>query len=333
MKTKFTLCIVLAGFFASYNASAQVPDRVGWWQFENDVNLGLATVGTDLVLEGDIVQSDGPNGENWAVNVPLGSYLTMAHGIAANGGGTKVNEWSLQIDFKVPAIDTWYAFFETEDIASSDADLFVAKTEATDIGRVPNSIGSGAVRYTENTISADTWYRMVVTVKNGEFFRIYMDGELWLESPIIQDVDGRYALAPTIYIFQDGDGDDGTLDCSDLAIWDRALTADQVAELGDANVVGIKDLGKARLNNDLQQNYPNPAANFTTFNYKVVESGNVSFTIFNAIGQKVQEIEKGNLPIGKYRLDLNTSDLGNGVYYIQLKSNDRISNQKFTISR
>jgi hypothetical protein len=309
--------------------NATVPERVGWWKFDNPEDLLKATIGVALELTGEQSSVDGPAAGNLATQVPLGSYLTMTHGIEPNGGGELVNEWSLQIDFSVPEIDTWYAFFQTLD---GDADLFIAKTEAPDIGRVPNAIGCGSTLYSTAIVSAETWYRLIVSVKNGESFKIFVDGDLWLDA-LIQDIDGRYGLGPTLGIFQDDDGDDGTINCSELAIWDVALTAPQAYELGDATtgMTGIPNLLGDNQNTDLEQNFPNPFAETTTFNYRLNETGNVSFRIFNANGQLIQTIEQGNMTTGDHQLVINADQLNNGLYYVQMKTGDKVSNRKMTV--
>jgi hypothetical protein len=47
-----------------------------------------------------------------------------------------------------------------------------------------------------------------------------------------QSVDDRFSLQSLLLVFADDDGEDGTIYCSELAIWDQALTAAQAAELG-----------------------------------------------------------------------------------------------------
>ena len=216
----FGLLIVL---FINSTVQAQVPERKGWWKFDDASDLLKADIGNPLTGYG--VSVEGPSANNKAIQVALGSYLTMDHGIAPNGGGSMVNEYTLQIDFSVPETGIWHAFFQTDPTNSSDAELF------TNTG---NSIGVAAEGYTAKGIVADTWYRMIVSVKNGESFKIYMDGTLWLDGNI-SDIDGRFALLSSLLIFADNDGDDGTINCSELGIWDVALDADQVAELGGAN--------------------------------------------------------------------------------------------------
>jgi hypothetical protein len=311
-----------------------VRERMGWWKFDDISDLMKAEIGQPLVPTGTISSVDGPKAGNLAVEVPLGNYLAMTHGIAANGGGTLVNEYSIQWDFSIPATETWYAFLETSATTSDDADLFIAATENGGIGRIPNSIGCGSLLYSAATVSADTWYRMLISVKNGEFFRIYVNGELWLDSPVIQAVDERYGLAPTIYIFQDGDGDDGTLKCSELGIWDVALTDAEATALGDAttNPNGINDLQASKYS-DLGQNYPNPVSHSTTFPYTVRKTGDVSFRILDLTGKEIENIKAGVKTQGEYKFELNTDKLPNGIYNVQMITNSGISIQKMIVLR
>jgi hypothetical protein len=307
-----------------------IRERKGWWKFDDASDMVKAEIGVPLVLTGTQTSIDGPVAGNLATLVPLGSYLDMSHGIPANGGGSLVNEWSLQIDFSVPMIDTWYAFFQTLD---GDADLFVAKTEAPDIGRVPNSIGCGSTRYTEATITADTWYRMLVSVKNEEFFRIYIDGVLWLDAAP-QPLDDRYGLSPILKIFQDDDGDDGDIRCSELGIWDVALTEAEAVALGDAttNPNGINTV-QAGVCSDLGQNYPNPVMYATTFPYTVRKTGDVIFRILDLNGKEIERIDAGSKAPGEYKLEVTPGSLPNGIYNVQMTTTVGVSSQRMIIIR
>ena len=95
-KSLLTLIFLLA--IASF-VNAQVPARTGWWKFDDISDLGKAEVGNALIVNGNITSVDGPKAGNLAVEVPVGSYFTCDHGIAPNGGGTLVNEYSIMWDF------------------------------------------------------------------------------------------------------------------------------------------------------------------------------------------------------------------------------------------
>ncbi len=323
---------IYGGTVIMISGQTVIRARKGLWKFDDAADMLKATIGEPLVLTGTQTSVAGPLEGNLATEVPLGSSLNMTHGIAANGGGELVNEWSLQIDFSVAQIDTWYAFFQTLD---GDADLFIAKTAAGDIGRVPNSIGCGSTMYSENTVSANVWYRMIVSVKNGEFFRVYINGELWLDAPIIQDVDARYGLQPVLGIFQDDDGDDGTILCSELGIWDVALTEGEAAGLGNATTsttTAVPDY-TSKNSASLGENYPNPFSLSTTFPYQIKNAGTVAFRILDVNGKEVRTISGGHRAPGAYELVLQPENLGAGIYYVQMITNSTVSTRKMIISK
>jgi len=335
-KTLLSLVAILA--FVGF-ANAQVPARAGWWKFDDISDLQKAEVGEALIATGNITSVDGPSVGNLAVEVPLHSYYEMNHGIAPNGGGTLVNEYSIMWDFSIPATETWYSFLETAATTSDDADLFIAASANSGIARVPNSIGTGSFLYTANTVAADTWYRMLLTIKNGEFAMLYINGELWpvsadLQGFLVQDVDGRYGLAPAIFIFQDGDGDDGTLKCSEISIWDVALTADEALALGDVNTVqtGIKT-NKTANTSDLMPNYPNPVAHNTIFPYQVQKSGNVTFRVLDQTGKVIDVVNAGVKAPGTYNLNYNSDKLSKGIYSVQMVAENRTSVRKMVVIR
>jgi hypothetical protein len=80
-KTLLSLVIILA--FASF-VNAQVPERKGWWKFDDAADMLKAEIGSPLTLSGTQTSVAGPTAGNLATQISLGSYLTMTHGIAAN---------------------------------------------------------------------------------------------------------------------------------------------------------------------------------------------------------------------------------------------------------
>jgi len=299
-----------------------LPERMGWWKFDDMQNIYKAEVGFDLIQHGTVSSISGPFAQNYAVEVGLGSYLEMIHGMYGNGDGFMVNDYTLLIDFLVPEVGIWHAFFQTDPTNGGDADLFT---------NVNNSIGTSATSYSTETISANTWYRMVVTVKNGYFFKIFLDGKLFLNSAG-QTVDGRFALAENLLLFADNDGDDGIIRCAEVSIWDKPLTDAQVAKLGNATTIptAVNDI-KIVDRGGLGQNFPNPFSGSTRFKYQVTETGPVSFHLFDITGKEIKVIREGVKPAGNYVLDLNAGNLLNGVYFVQMKTINKTSTRKIIV--
>lgn len=328
MKTNLLFILIFA-LFLNFTANATIPTKKGSWKFDDAADMLKAAIGSPLVLTGIQTSVAGPVAGNLATEVPLGNSLAMTHGIAPNGGGTLVNEWTLQIDFAVAQTETWYAFFQTLD---GDADLFVAKSAAS--GREVNTIGTAQTGYTTNAIVANKWYRMIVSVKNGTSFKIYIDGVNWLDVAGGTGVDGRYALQPTLQLFQDDDGDDGTIKCAEVAIWDVALTDAQALELGTA--ITIPTFAETQMTGNtstLGQNYPNPFSASTIFPYQIKETGNVNFRVFDLTGKEINSINAGKKTPGEYKLEIQSQNLKNGIYYLQMITNEDVSTQKMIVSK
>lgn len=216
--------LLLASLLIQLPAVAAIPLRSGWWKFDNAAAPLQSESGytATLALTGTQTLVAGPEAGNGAVMVGTGSYYSLKHLIAPNGSGTKVNEYTLQYDFKISDYNNWHCFFQTNSTNTDDGDLFINKS---------GNIGVAAVGYSGYVLVPNEWYRLVISVKNGSFFNIYLDGKLLL-SGNIQIADQRFALASTLLIFADEDGEDDNIYCSELAIWGQALSPENVSELG-----------------------------------------------------------------------------------------------------
>lgn len=219
---RLSLVVIFLSVLVS-SSYAQMP--VGWWKFDDPGNLTVAVpgYGNDLELIGTHEAISGPTAGNGAVRIGVGSYYKLTHGIAPNGGGTMVNEYSLMFDFKVSNIGIWHTFFQTNtDVLADDGDYFKNTT---------GHLGTFVLNYSGFAVEADTWYRMILSIKNGTHYRSYIDGALIIEH-VAQPIDDRWGLAEYFYLFGDNDGDDGSIDIAEVAMWDHALTADEIASFG-----------------------------------------------------------------------------------------------------
>jgi hypothetical protein len=70
--------------------------------------------------------------------------------------------------------------------------------------------------------------------------------------------------------------------------------------------------------------FPNPAANFTTFSFNVETSEDMALTLVNLKGQAVFHHDLGRLTPGENRVELDLSELPNGIYSCQLNNNGMI---------
>jgi len=208
----------------------------GFWEFSDASNPEKATIGKDLIAyhrtaDGElgtpstegISQVAGFNKRDKAVKVSSRTLFFCNHGIPATAGSELVKQYTLVYDINRPSGEGGYATLLNTSITNSD-DQDVAIKNA-------GNIGVGTSGYSTNTISRDTWYRVIVVLKGDEYFRIYVNGTKWLEGENFTD--DRFALNPLgTLIMGDNDSDDHTMLLSSVAIFNRVLTPDEIISLG-----------------------------------------------------------------------------------------------------
>lgn len=219
MKALLSFCILLGNV-----AMAAYPQPMGLWQFDDPANLTKSVIGSDLVETGTHTAVAGMNAGDGAVRDGFDSYYRCNHGIAPNGGGIYTNRWTLLLDVKLPASSAgqWVSLYQTNTSNSNDGDCFISPSR---------TIGVSATGYSANVLPSETWSRVVISVSNPNFYRIYVNGVKWREGTV-QSLDGRFALESAVLLFADEDDEDYPIDCTQAAIWGQALTDAEVSTLG-----------------------------------------------------------------------------------------------------
>jgi len=72
----------------------------------------------------------------------------------------------------------------------------------------------------------------------------------------------------------------------------------------------------------LRQNYPNPFNAQTTIRYSLPESGPVTLTIYNLLGQKIATLFDGLQTAGEHSLMWDASKMNSGEYFARLVFNN-----------
>ncbi len=81
----------------------------------------------------------------------------------------------------------------------------------------------------------------------------------------------------------------------------------------------------------LSQNYPNPFNPSTIINFNLPMSGSVSLKVFNVMGQEVAELINSELVKGNHKVQFNASNLGSGVYFYTLKTQNFTSTKRMVL--
>jgi|GEM_PF-5783073 len=81
----------------------------------------------------------------------------------------------------------------------------------------------------------------------------------------------------------------------------------------------------------LYQNYPNPFNPSTKIIFYLNEQSNVKITIYNSLGQKVDELFNDYLSPGNHEFVYDGSKLSSGTYFYEIKSNENTKIKKMTL--
>ncbi len=213
-----------------------VPAKVGSWLFDDASNILKASVGNDLQIGAnnenpslaDFVSVSGPQYKegNMAVRIKKGYYFLVDHGIQPKNGELTVNEYTVAIDFKVDALNTWYTFLQMDPTNKRDADVFINKS---------GKVGVGSPGYSDDVvIKPGQWQRLIASFKMGEngWVKYFIDGtEIFSKTEMMKEDlprdNSRFCMTPLFILFGDNDGDDGLMDVAEVALWDVALDVNQ----------------------------------------------------------------------------------------------------------
>lgn len=83
----------------------------------------------------------------------------------------------------------------------------------------------------------------------------------------------------------------------------------------------------------LNQNYPNPFNPSTTIEFNVPNTGEVTLTVFNILGEQVATLLEQDLNPGTYRADFGGAHLSSGTYIYRLSSNGYTETRKMVLMK
>jgi len=195
-------------------------------RFGTCASLGVPLInGEDTkIMEVPYVPGTDP-ASNWQ---PYG-YI-MNHGISPNGGGSRVNQFTLIMDVLVDI---------TGGGAASLLNMSTANNTDGDLFWQGNNLGQGTGGYNgAGTFTAGEWHRVAIAYDEAAtpaFAAKYVDGvkqDDWTAGHALDDL--RRSLGPTAILFADGDGDNERrkMWVSSVQIRSGKLTDAQLAALG-----------------------------------------------------------------------------------------------------
>jgi len=224
MKASLILIPVIV-FFAGFPAALGAPTPVALWEFDDAANPLKATAGADLELIGEHQPATGFADGDGACTIGEGSFYRAAHGIAAEPGQRRINAYTFAIDFMTPGDAKGHAIFQTNLANDDDTDFETFNREGV--------LGSGFIGYSPQwSFKPGAWHRLIVCADLvGKRYDGYLNGDLVIHGAP-PDVDRRFSLDPEgVLFFADNDGDDRDVTVSRIAVYDRALSAEEVKQI------------------------------------------------------------------------------------------------------
>jgi hypothetical protein len=79
--------------------------------------------------------------------------------------------------------------------------------------------------------------------------------------------------------------------------------------------------------------YPNPTVDNFTLEFELTEATKLDINLVNAIGQTVRSIENNNFNSGEHLINVNTSDLAAGTYFVTIRNQEGVTTKTITITK
>ena len=108
------------------------------------------------------------------------------------------------------------------------------------------------------------------------------------------------------------------------------------AELCSKTSAGVKVTKSCKLGEETDEQislaiFPNPTSDFTTIQFTLTKSSNVSIKVFDLSGREVATVLNKNADQGDHSFQLNTAQFSKGIYMVRLMSDAGIENQKLIV--
>ena len=91
--------------------------------------------------------------------------------------------------------------------------------------------------------------------------------------------------------------------------------------------------------NDVENNissinvYPNPVKDIATLDITLSESSNATIQVVDLMGRTLIDLGTKSFKAGQNSIELNTTNLSNGMYFVKINSNNGIATKKITVSK
>src|SRR6185436_462434 len=175
------------GAVAQYDFNGNLVSAVGG----PTLTPGFAAPATTAGITYSNVMINGVGAQ--VASLTRGTWLSMSHGLGANGGGSMLNQYTLIFDVMFPGRPSgWAVLYQTTTANNNDGEWFVNPSQG--IGISGNYGG---------TVPDSTWNRLALVVDNvAGTFTSYING-VRVQQNTGLTLDGRWAIGPAVLLFAD----------------------------------------------------------------------------------------------------------------------------------
>jgi predicted phosphodiesterase len=206
------------------------------WDFNGDLasTTGEASLTVEAALPatapGVTFSTTTINGQTAQVaHFTRGTFFRMTHGLAANGGGNYVNQYTLLLDILFPSRPTgWAALWQTSADNRNDADWFIN-----------GSGGLGISGVYGGTLANGIWNRVALVVDGvAGTLTSYLNGTQVQQLTGVAP-DGRWSLDAAALLFADEDQENAGGSVNSVQLRPTVMNAADIASLGGPTAEGI----------------------------------------------------------------------------------------------
>jgi 3',5'-cyclic AMP phosphodiesterase CpdA len=169
------------------------------------------------------------NGSATIASFGRGTHLRAIHGLGGNGGGSRLNQFTLVLDLNTPSRPSgWAALYQSNPANTDDGEWFINPTRGVGIG---GNYGG--------TVADGSWVRLAVVVDCvAGTLTSFVNGQSVQQTTGLT-VDGRWSLGPEFLLFADENQENapGLVNAVQLRPW--AMATAEIAALGGPAAVGI----------------------------------------------------------------------------------------------
>jgi hypothetical protein len=169
------------------------------------------------------------NGSATIASFGRGTHLRAIHGLGGNGGGSRLNQFTLVLDLNTPSRPSgWAALYQSNPANTDDGEWFINPTRGVGIG---GNYGG--------TVADGSWVRLAVVVDCvAGTLTSFVNGQSVQQTTGLT-VDGRWSMGPEFLLFADENQENapGLVNAVQLRPW--AMATAEIAALGGPAAVGI----------------------------------------------------------------------------------------------